>query len=271
MQAEQVPALRSWQKTLSSANPRGTRHTGSGVRKTWAPFPVLQLANSDRGNISKPLTPVSATEKKWWQYCQKIQYLNNPHFKVPRAYLTGREGLDPSRWTNDWQLLLLPGDGAQPPVRSTFVPALEEGLTWPLFANNITQKQSKVFPLRFPSIKLKEGFFCLGFFSFGQPWGCFFPLDVGKMFLTFRVREIKNGLRKTVSEEVIRFHTLSQNIREVWRRCRWGGTWRPGMLAGGSRRAWAKCAWSQGKVCSYFSENSSGIQILKLNFLWFSF
>ena len=77
----------------------------------------------------------------------------------------------------------------------------------------------------------------MGFFSFGQPWGYFFPLDVGKMFLTFRVREIKNGLRKTVSEEMIRFHTRSQNIREVWRRCRWGGTCRPGMLTGGSRRA----------------------------------
>lgn len=33
-------------------------------QKTWAPFPVLQLANSDRGNVSKLLTPVSATEKK---------------------------------------------------------------------------------------------------------------------------------------------------------------------------------------------------------------
>ena len=175
MQAEQVPALRSWQKTLSSANPRGTRHTGSGVRKTWAPFPVLQLANSDRRNISKPLTPVSATEKKWWQYCQKIQYLNNPHFKVPRAYLTGREGLDPSRWTNDWQLLSLPGDGAQPPVRSTFVPALEEGLTWPLFANNITQKQIKVFPLWFPSIKLKERFFVWVFFLLDNHGDAFSP------------------------------------------------------------------------------------------------
>lgn len=106
----------------------------------------------------------------------------------------------------------------------------------PLCQQHHTEAEQS-FPFETPQYKIKRrGFFvwvfwCFLCFFFGQPWGYFFPLDVGKMFLTFRVREIKNVLRKAVSEEVIRFHTRSQNIREVWRRCRWG------MLAGGSRRA----------------------------------
>ena len=131
---------------------------------------------------------------------------------MPRAYLMGREGPDPSRWKNDWQLFS---------VRRRSPASCEEHLCpcpggrahlTPLCQQHHTEA-GQSFPFESPQYKIKGGVFCFGFlgFFFGQPWGYFFPLDVGNMFLTFRIREIKTVVRRTVSEEVMCFHTQSQN------------------------------------------------------------